>query len=492
MIAPTRNIRALPHCLCLPLLVVVITTSHSNSLLPTTEGFSFPLAKLDFRQPTRLSAQQSNNNSFDVSKPAWDWLSLRQVRGDALAKYNSLNQSEPLRINLSALASFTLLVLPSLVSGDNSVNSINELVASSSDAAGESQLTGTQTALSLIGSVISALFFLRECRNRSKQLTRLEKELNALDLPIRIPANAIADQRYQKPTTIAQLQSTSAGSRILAITGSPQQLDDVFQQLSVLGRRLVQASTYVVLVPRQGGNSGYTSITPKKYYPWLADVSDPLVWLSYFHTLLGDSKNNSIDEDNTFGWFGLSSSGRSFGSGRDETAVSWLQLMGQHLRPTNILDEDDPSENHELISKQHLFYQALTEGRLEEMKELFSDSYDDAVSEVLVQGGRLDSWNTCLKDGNRPEGMKVADGDVCVISESEVWTTAIEFPALIEGATLLAVQKWKLQDKTWKLEKHQTIPWAQQRAAGTLICDCRGCVSLTRGPERRTFGGLIG
>jgi hypothetical protein len=32
----------------------------------------------------------------------------------------------------------------------------------------------------------------------------------------------------------------------------------------------------------------------------------------------------------------------------------------------------------------------------------------------------------------------------------------------------------------------------EAKARGTLRCDCRGCVALTRTPERRTFGGMIG
>ena len=30
------------------------------------------------------------------------------------------------------------------------------------------------------------------------------------------------------------------------------------------------------------------------------------------------------------------------------------------------------------------------------------------------------------------------------------------------------------------------------RAGGTLRCDSRGCVALTRAQEKRTFGGLVG
>lgn len=77
------------------------------------------------------------------------------------------------------------------------------------------------------------------------------------------------------------------------------------------------------------------------------------------------------------------------------------------------------------------------------------------------------------------------------------YSTCIEFPsnAGIDGATLLAVQRWSRESEgdEWKLDLHQTIPWSTgSRAGGTLRCDCRGCVALARAVDKRTFGGLIG
>ncbi len=98
--------------------------------------------------------------------------------------------------------------------------------------------------------------------------------------------------------------------------------------------------------------------------------------------------------------------------------------------------------------------------------------------------------------------MKTGGSDFLVISPSVAYSTCIEFPVLSGGydnvsafgATLLAVQRWeRKEDGEWKLAYHSTIPWsADNRAGGMLRCDCRGCVALTRGPEKRTFGGLIG
>lgn len=117
--------------------------------------------------------------------------------------------------------------------------------------------------------------------------------------------------------------------------------------------------------------------------------------------------------------------------------------------------------------------------------------------QVIEGGGRIDSWADCLAEGARPEDMQISGADSFMVSDIEAYTTTIEFPANagFDSATLLAVQKWTRKSKTddWKLSLHETIPWCPEtKAQGTLRCDCRGCVALTRGPERRTFGGVIG
>lgn len=108
--------------------------------------------------------------------------------------------------------------------------------------------------------------------------------------------------------------------------------------------------------------------------------------------------------------------------------------------------------------------------------------------------------------------MLTSGSDVLIVSPTLAYSTCVEFPVVSGsggydsasssfGATLLAVQRWICDDvdinddgnKKWKLDYHSTIPWSSDsRAGGMLRCDCRGCVALTRGDERRTFGGLIG
>lgn len=433
-------------------------------------------------------------SQFDITKPVFDLYSLRQVRGDALNKYSSLNQSEPLRINLAGFFALTFLSTPFLAP----------------DLAGQS-LTAPQMALALAGAAFSASAFYRECKSRSKQLTRLEKELKALSLAVRLPTNLLADSPFGAPATIRQLQQRS-GMRIVALTGTSLELQAVVQKLSVLGRRLVQASAVVVLIPNDND-----STNPKEALKldfgrptWLAQAGAVQEWKDYFKDLSDNNSGKSEEEkaallnNKQLKWFGLSASGRSFGSGQG-SAPEWLELLGQHLRPVVLLDEDDPpvvrltddADHHtkieSIILQQHTaFYQALTNGNLEDMRAVCDPQDAEAVNKVIQAGGRLDEWTTCLAEGNRPAGMKVADADVTVVSQDTAYSTCIEFPTAMQGATLLAVQKWIRRDDKWLLAKHQTIPWADRSAAGTLICDHRGCVSLVRTSEKRTFGGLIG
>ena len=155
------------------------------------------------------------------------------------------------------------------------------------------------------------------------------------------------------------------------------------------------------------------------------------------------------------------------------------------------------SDAKAILEKQKLFYDALTNGKIEQLESVFTSETIKEVSDVISQGGRLDNWKFCLEDGARPEGMKIGNSDVTVESETRAVSTTVEFPVAdgLTDARLLAMQEWTRPnaDAEWTLVKHQTIPWTTDvAAAGTLICDCRGCVSLVRGNERRTFGGLIG
>ena len=425
-------------------------------------------------------------NQFDVSRPVVDLLSLRTVRGDALVRYNALNQSEPLRISLYFLLAIGFFAAPSL-----------------SESVGYDDMNLPTSIVSYAIGLSSVGLFVRECSRRSKQLNRIEKELRSESLMIRLPMNQLSEVPYTRPTTLQNLRKLSNAPRIIAVSGNKAKLNEALTGLSVLGRRLQQASVFVVPIPTDGCKVSDLEIflSSQSTKPWLASADNQDIWRSYFSSLTGDDdvSESSSSVNASFQWFGLTSSGRSFGSGEEEVPI-WLQILGQHLRPTDILDETDPplaTTNTSLLEPVRAFYSCLTNGDLIGIEAIFSSKQSSQVAEVISAGGRLDSWKDCLADGARPEGMKISGVDSTVISDTEAYTTVIEFPATagIDSATLLAVQRWTRQalGDDWKLELHQTIPWSPgTKAQGTLMCDCEGCVALTRGPERRTFGGMVG
>ncbi len=165
------------------------------------------------------------------------------------------------------------------------------------------------------------------------------------------------------------------------------------------------------------------------------------------------------------------------------------------LRPIDFLDESDKDSDTTALEKEVLdtvksFYKALTIGDQDGIESIFSPSKSGEVSEVIEMGGRIDSWENCLAEGARPSDMLISGADVTIVSDTEAYTTCIEFPANtgMDSASLLAVQRFIRSDKSepWKLDLHQTIPWnLATKAQGTLQCDCRGCVALTRVREKR-------
>ncbi len=423
-----------------------------------------------FASKSNNNNNNNNNNAFDMSKPVFDLFSLRSIRGDALLRYNTLNQSEPLRINLYALLAITLFSAPMI-----------------SESVGGEAINTVQTIATTCSGIISTGLFVRECQRRSNQLNRMEKELNAENLQIRVAANVWSDRPYEKPQTLRTLRQSSNPPRILALSGTASELKTAVIELRILGRRLQQSSTYVVLVPQDA------PVNLSFQASWLAEAYNVDEWKGYF---------NDLSPTNEFRWFGLNFNGRSFGSGSGEFP-QWLELLGQYLRPNDLLDQDMDSQDGggtecaSVLQAQKAFYAALTTGDLDAMNAIYFSDFSEQVTEVVNAGGRIDSWKDCLIEGARPEGMQIANSDACILSEKEAYSTVIEFPinTVNDTATLLAVQKWvrSSRDDQWKLQLHQTIPWSRDtRAQGTLRCDCRGCVALTRTSERSTFGGLIG
>lgn len=419
-------------------------------------------------------------SGYDMSRKNFDLLSARQIRADALFRYETLNQSEPLRINIFLIATVTLLGYPlwcESVTGD--LPSIAGQIGSVGLGLG------------------SATLFWRERSRRSSQLSRIEKELNAEQLSLLVPVNtAISDNRPK--ATLKQLRSKR---RIIAVKGSKEQIEtsDIFTTLCCFRRRLAQSQTLVVIVPTDSSTVEDWCSNAKSLGSalWLAEASQKDEWLAYFDEL--DSTSN---ESNDLVWFVLNFKGRSVASGKRE-APRLFELLGQQLQPQELLDEGDEDaidgeSADRILDLQRHFYSTLTStSEARGMEALFDGSPAGEVQEVVEEGGRIDDWSTCLAEGARPEGMSISGSDVWFESPTLAYSTCVEFPANagVDDATLLAVQKWVRggEEDEWKLSLHQTIPWSQSsRAGGTLRCDCRGCTALARSPERRTFGGIIG
>jgi len=273
----------------------------------------------------------------------------------------------------------------------------------------------------------------------------------------------------------------------------------------------VQSQTLVVLVPTDGSTKKDWGFDTKQLGSalWLAEptvVDGEGGWIKYFTELLdnGEGSSDNGTSDGKLAWFALNFQGRSVASGLDEEP-RLLELLGQQLQPMDILDETDQAELrdnvpevNQVLESQKKFYNILTDSDdANDMQPIFTASQAEEVDEVINGGGRIDGWDKCLEPGARPEGMVISGSDVWLSSDTVAYSTCIEFPANagMDGATLLAIQRWgrESEDGDWKLELHQTIPWATgSRAGGTLRCDCRGCVALARGADKRTFGGIIG
>jgi len=439
-------------------------------LFGTVSSFLISPLHLESKVATILASQ---NSQFDISKPQFDLFSLRNVRGDALAKYSSLNQSEPLRINLFGLLMLSLFSSPILVP----------------EVSGET-LSVAQQSGAVITGIVSGGFCLREVRRRSKQLSRMEKELQALDLTIRLPASEVSDFPFLPARQVRELIREN-NMRLLVISGSSRALDSSMKELLIYGRRLRQANAFVMLIPTDNDVPAVYNVESNERLSWLTQAGVSSQWREYFNDL-----QSSTELRSGVSWFGLSSSGRVFGSGT--SLPSWMEVLGKSLRPTVVLDENDRdavrSENdQELLDAQKRFYSALVTGNEKEMSAIYSSDEASSVSTVLEEGGRLDGWKTCLADGARPEGMNIAGADVTFASNTLAYSTVIEFPSVTDvDATLLAKQTWKRESESapWQLLEHQTIPWASSPAGGTLLCDCRGCVSLVR-VAQNSLGTLI-
>ena len=532
---------------------------------------------------------QNNNNynnnqkGFDMTRPTFDLYSLRTIRGDALLRYNNLNQSEPLRINLYLIALFTSFSYPLL----------SEAVVNAPAS------TVGVVVSSLVGS-LATYRFVRECTRRATKLAKLEKECTAQTLPLKLPSNYVKVNPFverlfmTQPVPLGQvLQDRGGGRRILALYGSQPSLRRALVDAQLFRRRLQQANVLIVPIPNDLHDTTQKKINSNnnnivQYYtealhlnpdllkavPFIAEVAEIPTWVEYFESLLVDNDNtrndettntnNNKDEEDDLIWFGLSSSGKSFGSGKGLASLRWLELLGQSLVPVQqLFDLAPPSslssassvsatattipaaatataatkrstttntkggsaidvdrETARVLLAQQQFYQALTDGSREAMDHIMATTLSAQVTEVVQQGGSIDAWDLCLREGARPDQLQISDPDIFFVHHDETeqeqeqqqqhttiraYTTNIEFPLPDQdlSASLLAVQSWVRvptyhneetdttttttttnnsdEEYEWKLQLHQTIPWGTDtRAGATLRCDGRGCTALAQ------------
>jgi hypothetical protein len=497
----------------------------SHALIVGTMQQQFQPNKLCYnRADTSISMRNdprddSISGTYDLSKPIFDVYAMRMIRNDAIIQYNLRNQSEPLRINLALLGTLFLLCLPSLIvefSGTSS--SLTVIPTTVPLVTTDLSVTIPQTIASWIGAVGCFTIAIQQSQKRNKQLSRIEKECMAGDLFIQLPMTWIgSDRPYQtQPISIRNVIKTK-NCRVVAMSGPTNALQSTLQnELVIYNRRWIQSNTYWVLIPTDISTSNQPTKTfvSKFRYTWLVQAYDTEIWNTYVQSLQSDKYIHRDDDSQSISWFGLSATGRSFGSGTTKP-ISYLQLLGNSLSPVDILFNDldekelnvakdknsDSIDVTDLLLCQQRFYDALTIGNLTLMdNDVFDNTMtDEMVTNIIQQGGRLDPWDQCLLSAAKPTGMTISDREVIILPDNSTtaYTTCIEFPIDTYMGdrnvlpTLLAVQKWQRTvnktNETWKLVLHQTIPWTNDRrpAGGTLICDCRGCVALVRSTERQ-------
>ena len=427
------------------------------------------------RRRSSSSLLLTKSKSFDFeNRRTFDFLSLIEISERTKLQYESTNQSEPLRIYLYLTAAVSLLFSKTLA-----------------DSVGIDLASSTLLVARVLG-VASSFLFVRESGFRRKQLNRLELESNARDLKLTINTVSGGVDR--------SLRDFDGRNRFLVLRGTKEELKNFFKVAFAYQKRFITSKTLLLCCSTDGSNKAdwLPSNSPSPYQ-WLATVPAFATkdWEAFFTGLLDDGGDPMASC-----WFGLNSRGRSFGSGLG--APDLLTLFGRSLRPlelmspppkvtaaststttttntnTNTNNSFSPAQNS-VLDAQRQFYAHLTTGDLKGMTEIFSSESSESVQKIIDTGGGLDTWAVNLQDGARPENLSIFDSDVFIDeSETSAYSTNVES---MDGAfsTLLALQRWILEDGDWKLLEHSTIPWTvDSAAAGTLKCDRRGCVALTK------------
>lgn len=250
--------------------------------------------------------------------------------------------------------------------------------------------------LSVAGGAFSAFRFVRECGFRSNKLNRIEKEMNAQLLSVQFPsaASRFSSDRvtYDAPISLGRLQASGLKSRrIIALCGTASQLKDAMLMFRVLRNRLAQSKSAVVVVPTDGSSEedwGFDGLELRNSL-YLATPENVEQWKEYLQSLGGD--DNDATSSKKLTWFGLTNTGKSFGSGVGEPP-KLLEVFGQNLLPFDILDEEDSDDTsitddkkQKVLASQKAFYSALTTGDLYAMTgNIYDTGFVRDVDEVRI------------------------------------------------------------------------------------------------------------
>ena len=390
-----------------------------------------------------MRLRSSKREEF-LRRPEFDGVSFRSWRRETLVRYDSANQSEPLRLVI-----FLLLTLSLAFSG-----ALAEAVgAPKPEPAGAYYL----------GSVLAGGLFLRERSERTRKLVRLEREGQVGDLSLVIKKNVAVGG--QQETTVRDLKKP-----LVAIYAPREILREIeATDLLPLRRRLEQADVHVVLVANEG--------TFQRQGTAVTEPGIPSEWLRTFRDLLTvDSAWDDFEfTKENVAYFALDARGRSCKSGQD--APNFSLLFATAFPPQMAL-----SGPASALPEQASFYDALTQGDVSAMKNLFVQEDD-----VTLRG--ISTWEDQLGDA-RPSDLIVSDADVFFSPDGRsATTTAIETPdPRAPSNTLLAIQRWTAVNDTssdveWRLRSHTTAPFSSSMASapdGRIIrCDHRGCALVS-------------
>lgn len=422
-------------------------------LLVTVRAFAPPRPRI-YTTCLHASPYDAAKEAY-LAEPEFDAVSLRQWRRETLVRYNNANQSEPLRIVLFFLLALALLGAVPLA-----------------DAVGAPP--PEPLAAYVLGGLAAGAGFQDQRNKRTKRLTKIEREAAVGDLEISMKPAAARDFQSGLAST-ASLRSLRKSARVLAaLCPDDESFFALTDEAKALRRRIKMSQTIVLAVRGDGATDADASFVPKR--------GDDL--LKTFGTLLNEdgSWGEFQFKEKKAAWFALSYAGRSVGSGTG--SPDFLELLGSLLPPRDFVAPLPPLQGGSgPLDAQKAFYAALTSGDLAAMRSVLSEGTAPRVSAALDAGARLDPWESQLRDDARPTDLKVGDADEFVNGD-RAFTTCVEETG--NGATLLAFQKWTLENDAWRLLSHETIPFAPGSQAGAVLkCDKRGCVALVRQQQGR-------